>query len=170
MQDKRAKTRDPRGSAERPKATLPKAIDRQAHPFFCFKHVDKSTKQKNYRFVLSEPEAKEVLDFACLMAQHTWTEIEQMTTGGRNGHRKHHEQSIEEIERPPRQDLERRELDRTIGDEPLFRFRLGNKKRLWGFRKGQVFHAIWLDRNHGVYKLDDEKPVRARKKRRQKRK
>jgi hypothetical protein len=153
---------------ERPKAARPQDVVRDEHPFFCFKHIDKSTKQ-SYGFLLNSAEAKEVLDFACDMAQKSWTEIEQETTGGRDGHRKHHEQSIEEIERCARLDLTRRELDRVIGDAPLFRFRLGNKKRLWGFRSGQVFHAIWLDRKHAVYKLDEEKPVRARKERRKKR-
>ncbi|HEV7615417.1 MAG TPA: hypothetical protein VGO36_04235 [Solirubrobacterales bacterium] len=169
MSNKGAKARLQKGPAELPKASPRKVSRQDAHPFFCFKHIDKSTKG-SYGFALNTAESKEVLDFACEMAQHTWTQIEQMTTGGRNGHRKHHEQSVEEIERCARQDLTRRELDEVIGDAPLFRFRLGNKKRLWGFRSGQVFHAIWLDRKHAVYKLDEEKPKRARKERRKKRK
>lgn len=152
MSKRRAKARAPKGPAERPKAAPPKVSRKDAHPFFCFKHIDKSTKQ-SYGFVPSATEAKEILSFACEMAQLSWAAIEQQTTGGKNGHRKHHEQSIETIERCARLDLARRNLDELIGDAPLFRFRLGGKKRLWGFRTGRVFHAVWWDTDHAVYKV-----------------
>lgn len=169
MARNRVKARPPQRPAERPKAPAPRPARQDEHPFFCFKHIDKSTRE-GYAFRLSDAEAKEVLEFVCEMAQHTWTAIEQMTTGGRDGHRKHHEQPVEDVESCARSDLERRELDRVIGDAPLFRFRLGNKKRLWGFRSNRIFHVIWLDRDHLVYKLDSEKPLKARKERRRKRK
>lgn len=151
MTRKRAKARPPKGVVERPKAVAPRPSRQDEHPFFCFRHIDKSTKQ-SYKFAPSPQDAKEILGFACEMAQLTWSAIEQQTTGGRNGHRKHHEQSIETIERCARLDLTRRGIDELIGDAPLFRFRLGGKKRLWGFRTGRVFHAIWWDTDHAVYK------------------
>ena len=153
MGNKGAKTRLSKGPGERPKAA-PRRVSRQdAHPFFCFRHIDKSTKQ-SYKFVPSPDDAREILAFVCDMAQLTWSAIEQQTTGGKNAHRKHHEQSIESIERCARLDLTRRELDEVIGDAPLFRFRLGGKKRLWGFRTDRVFHAVWWDTEHAVYKTE----------------
>lgn len=153
-----------------PKAA-PLAYDRSKdHPFFCFKHVDTSTREQ-YKFVLNEAEAKELLDFACKMAGLSWLDIEQMATGsGKKRRPLHHDQPVDTIEMCAQNDLIRRELDTTIGDRPLFRFRLGGEKRLWGFRDGQVFHAIWFDREHGVYEQDKDKPLRARKERRKKRK
>lgn len=169
MPKKRAKARPPKGPSERPKASQPKVSRKNVHPFFCFKHVDTSTNEQ-YKFVLSEAEAKEIVDFACQMAQQTWRDIEQMSTGSGKRRPLHHDQARDTIETRAQNDLVRRELDETIGDRPLFRFRLGGEKRLWGFRSGQVFHAIWLDRAHGVYEQDKDKPVRARKQRRRKRK
>lgn len=148
----KARAPKPKRPAERPKAAQPKSSRQQEHPFFCFKHIDKSTK-KSYGFVPSEAEAKEILSFACNMAQLTWREIEQQMTGGKKAHRKHHEQPVETVEKCARDDLTRLGLDEVFGDAPLFRFRLGGKKRLWGFRSGRVFHAVWWDTNHAVYEV-----------------
>ena len=40
-------------------------------------------------------------------------------------------------------------LDETFED--LFRFRVGGKKRLWGFEVDGVFHVLWWDAEHQVY-------------------
>ena len=163
------RARKPAPPSDAPKAA-PLPFDRATdHPYFCFKHVDRSTTE-DYKFELSQVEAKEIVDFACQMAQHPWRDIEQMSTGGKRRRPLHHNQPVETIEAHAKRDLNRRGLADLIGDRPLFRFRLGGEKRLWGFRSGQVFHAIWLDRNHGVYEQDKDKPVRARKERRRKRK
>lgn len=45
------------------------------------------------------------------------------------------------------------ELDRLEADA-IFRFRLGNKPRLWGFRHGANFDILWFDREHDVYPTD----------------
>jgi hypothetical protein len=153
-----------------PKAARQLPYDRSKdHPYFCFKHVDTSTSER-YKFVLSEAEAKEILDFACKMSQQSWLDIEQMSTGRKKRSPLHHDHPVENIETCAQNDLIRRHLDETLGDRPLFRFRLGGEKRLWGFRSGQVFHAIWFDREHDVYEQDKNKPRRARKERRKKRK
>jgi hypothetical protein len=163
------RARTPAPQSDMPKA-VPPSFDRATdHPYFCFKHVDKSTKEQ-YKFVLSEAEAKELIEFACTMAGQSWREIEQMSTGTKAKRRPlHHDQDVDTIEASAKRDLNRRKLSDTIGDRSLFRFRLGGEKRLWGFRTGQVFHAIWLDREHGVYKQDKDKPLRARKERKKKR-
>jgi hypothetical protein len=33
----------------------------------------------------------------------------------------------------------------------MFRFRLGGKARLWGFRSERIFHVVWWDPDHRVY-------------------
>jgi hypothetical protein len=42
-------------------------------------------------------------------------------------------------------------LDKTFGDDAIFRFRLGGKKRLWGFRRQRIFYVVWWDWNHQVF-------------------
>lgn len=164
-----ARARTPAPLSDTPRAA-PLPFDRATdHPYFCFKHVDTSTSEQ-YKFVLTEAESKELIEFACKMAGQSWRDIEQMSTGGKKRRPLHHDQAVNSIEACAKRDLNRRDLADIIGDRHLFRFRLGGEKRLWGFRSGQVFHVIWLDREHGVYKLDEEKPLRARKERRKKRK
>lgn len=36
-------------------------------------------------------------------------------------------------------------------EERIFRFRLSNKTRLWGFRSGDLFRVLWYGPKHKVY-------------------
>lgn len=38
----------------------------------------------------------------------------------------------------------------------IFRFRLGNKRRLWGHRVVNHFEILWFDPTHGVYPIDPD--------------
>ena len=79
----------------------------------------------------------------------TWGEIDRHTTG--TGHKKHHGMSIEIISAEAQHRLV--EIDRVEADT-LFRFRLGNRRRLWGYRFGPLFDLVWFDREHDVYPTD----------------
>lgn len=79
----------------------------------------------------------------------TWAEIDQHTTD--SGHKKHHGMPVEAICEEAQGRL--LELDRLEADT-IFRFRLGNKPRLWGFRHGAHFDLLWYDREHDVYPTD----------------
>jgi hypothetical protein len=88
------------------------------------------------------------------MSALTWANIESHQTGNHgNRHRKHHEMPVTNIEKAAQEDLVRRELDKAF-DGDIFRFRLGGRPRLWGFRRGRVFHAVWWDFEHDVFPTD----------------
>jgi hypothetical protein len=81
----------------------------------------------------------------------TWSEILAQTTGDNGRHRKHHDMEISLIctEAQNRwQDIELSEYD------TIFRFRLGGRERLWGYRELQKFNLIWWDPTHQIYVTD----------------
>ena len=39
-------------------------------------------------------------------------------------------------------------------DQALFQLKLGQKQRLFGFIKGNIFHVVFLDVNHTIYEMD----------------
>ncbi|HEX3609256.1 MAG TPA: hypothetical protein VHU14_06275 [Solirubrobacterales bacterium] len=133
-------------AATRKAKATPPASSQDETPIFCFRYADRATKEA-WQFRPSDKEASKLVDFLCDITGATWREIEGMTSGG---HRKHHAQELKGITRKAKKDAERRKLAERFGDE-LFRFRLGSKRRLWGFRKARTFHVVWWDPNHKVY-------------------
>lgn len=88
------------------------------------------------------------------MSRLTWREIEAQQTGeAGKRHRKHHSQPVASFGSEAQEDFQKRGLGEIFGDE-MFRFRLSGEKRLWGFRRERVFHAVWWDPNHKVYPSD----------------
>ena len=82
----------------------------------------------------------------------TWAEIERQAYGNEGKrHRCHHPMETCEIgsEALARLVTLERELPDTI-----FRFRLGNLPRLWGFRIVDQFQVLWFDPTHKVYPVD----------------
>jgi hypothetical protein len=150
---KKPKTaRQPATAARAPKTTVDVAESQHSTPLFCFRHVDRAT-SGTYVFKPSDEHANLILAFICEMSRLTWAQICAQTTGGKKAYRKHHPMPIAVLESEPQKDLERSKLHETFGDE-MFRFRLGNKRRLWGFRRGRTFHVVWWDWDHDVYPTD----------------
>ena len=78
----------------------------------------------------------------------TWNEIEAATTGGsRNRRKAHHEMPVYGLDAK----AQKRLTDNKLDTDTLFRFKLGNKVRLWGIREQQIFNLLWYDPNHTVY-------------------
>jgi hypothetical protein len=77
-----------------------------------------------------------------------WHEIEAAITD--SGHRMHHSMQIEVI----CNECQTRLLELEKVDDDIYRFRLGNNRRLWGFRIVQCFEILWYDPLHQVYPLD----------------
>ncbi len=117
-----------------------------ARPVFSFRHVDRASENR-WVFRPSEADALQLLTFLCEIERLTWREIESQSSGG---HRKHHSQALDTIVREAQRDAERAGLGEIFGDT-MFRFRLGSRKRLWGFREESVFYVVWWDPNHKVY-------------------
>jgi hypothetical protein len=95
--------------------------------------------------------AAAAVQFICNMSELSWTEIEAQRAGG---HRKHHSQPVTSISEA-QACLGNRRYEEII-DEEIFRFRLDGTKRLWGFRHGRTFHAVWWDPDHKVYPTELE--------------
>lgn len=81
-------------------------------------------------------------------ARLMWWEIDRLTTG--NGHKMHHLMPVETIMAEAQDRLV--EIEKV--DDDIFRFRLGNKPRLWGFRIGAEFQILWFDPLHEIYPTD----------------
>jgi hypothetical protein len=79
-----------------------------------------------------------------------WHEIEAAITD--SGHHAHHSMPVEVICDECQMRL--LELEKLDGD--IYRFRLGNRRRLWGFRILQNFEILWYDPEHNVYPTDPD--------------
>jgi hypothetical protein len=93
-----------------------------------------------------------IIEFLTQMERLTWTEIQaQMTNNKKGGHRKHHAIPLDRL----CPEAQRRLQDLRLDDlDDLFRFRLGNKPRLWGVIHEGVFYPVWWDPEHKVYPTD----------------
>jgi len=84
-------------------------------------------------------------------AKLTWAEIDAHTTGNDGKrHKMHHSMSVDSILEEAQYRLV--EIDKL--EENIFRFRLGNLPRLWGFRRIADFHVLWFDPKHEIYPTD----------------
>ncbi|WP_305784137.1 hypothetical protein [Symbioplanes lichenis] len=146
MPDRKAKTqRTIHHSAEQ---ELAAAEDRL---IFSFRYAD-----HGYRGAWAWPraaEAEEVLNFFCHIGSSTWNEVKGQMTGSRSGsHRKHHEQHVEHLCSEAQQRLVALKHTHKFGTT-IFRFRVGGRKRLWGFVNHGVFYVVWWDAEHQVYPI-----------------
>jgi hypothetical protein len=89
--------------------------------------------------------APKLRDFQTML----WREIHAATTGE---HHSHHDMPIESI----CEECQTRLLELEKVDDDIFRFRLGNRRRLWGFRVLQEFEILWYDPEHKVYPTDPD--------------
>jgi hypothetical protein len=82
--------------------------------------------------------------------QLRWSEIESFSSDA--GHRMHHNMDTDSICEEAQYRLI--ELDRY--SDVIFRFRLGNRRRLWGFRIVAKFEILWFDPEHRIYPTDPD--------------
>jgi hypothetical protein len=127
------------------KAAAP-ASSQQDRPHFCFRYADRATKEA-WVFKPGEDHAPALVQFICEMAQLSWGEIEAQKAGQ---HKRHHSQDISSLQSAAQADITKRKLSERF-NETMFRFRLTGEQRLWGFRRGRVFHIVWWDPDHKVY-------------------
>ncbi len=78
-----------------------------------------------------------------------WAEIDAHNSG--TGHKMHHEQEVHTLAKEAQDRWIENNLEQF---ETAFRFRLGGKKRAWGYRLQAHFHLVWWERNHKIYPLD----------------
>jgi hypothetical protein len=100
---------------------------------------------------VSGAEAEELVAFLCDIGSLTWNEIKShMYNNKRESHRKHHSQPVSSLCSEAQDRIGQLRLDEVFGEE-IFRFRIGAKKRLWGFIAAGVFYILWWDGPHKVY-------------------
>ncbi|WP_306204092.1 hypothetical protein [Actinoplanes sp. RD1] len=94
---------------------------------------------------------EEVFSFLCHVGALTWDEIAgQLFSTKRGSHRKHHSQHVDTLCPEARRRIEALKCKQRFG-EKIFRFRVGGRKRLWGFKRDGVFYILWWDAEHRVY-------------------
>ncbi len=78
----------------------------------------------------------------------TWGEVDAFSSD--SGHKMHHNMNVDDI----CDEAQLRLLDIEKYQDTIFRFRLGNLPRLWGFRILDEFTVVWYDPTHQVYPVD----------------
>ena len=79
-----------------------------------------------------------------------WREIEEFTTS--SGHRSHHSMSRDVI----CNESQARMVELDHGYDEIYRFRLGNNRRLWGFRIVNMFEILWYGPTHKIYPTEPD--------------
>ena len=93
----------------------------------------------------------EILKFISEVSKNEWREILMQNSGG---HKKHHHHEFASVCKEARDLIALMKHDERF--EELFRFRLTGKKRLWGFKQGEVFYPLWWDAEHKIYPTELE--------------
>lgn len=79
-------------------------------------------------------------------AMMTWGDVDKCSS--ESGHRMHHHHELGDLVA----EAQNRWVDLGLEQfDTVFRFRLGGKKRAWGFIAQAHFHFIWWDRQHAIY-------------------
>lgn len=83
-------------------------------------------------------------------AKLLWKEIDRFSSD--KGHKMHHLMATENIVT----EAQNRMIEIEKFEDQIFRFRLGNKRRLWGLRVVNEFQVIWYDPKHEIYPTDPD--------------
>lgn len=79
--------------------------------------------------------------------QLTWAEIDAL--GSDSGHKMHHSQELWELHEEAQGRWSYLGLEEFA--DTIFRFRVGNTRRAWGFVLQAHFYMVWYDRQHKIY-------------------
>ena len=104
----------------------------------------------DWTWTIGQTQLIEIMNFLAQMEKRTWAEIRRDMAGGNNRRgEKHKFIPVASLCTGARNRLEAIELD---DQDRLFRFRLGNMKRLWGviLPDDHMFYLLWWDENHKV--------------------
>ncbi|WP_164780247.1 hypothetical protein [Mesorhizobium sp. M7A.F.Ca.US.011.01.1.1] len=80
----------------------------------------------------------------------TWGEIDRPSSD--SGHKMHHNMDTTEI----CDEAQSRMVEIERYADVIFRFRLGNKRRLWGHRIVNKFEILWFDPTHQIYPTEPD--------------
>lgn len=81
----------------------------------------------------------------------TWQQVDSF--GSDSGHKMHHGHDLEDLVKEAQQ----RWLDLGLEEfDDIFRFRLGNERRAWGYILQAHFFMVWWERKHCIYEIADD--------------
>lgn len=89
--------------------------------------------------------ANDILPSMNEFTQMTWGYID--TFGSGSGHKMHHNQPLDAISAEAQARWMQLDLEQF---DSLFRFRLGNTRRVWGFILQAHFFMVWYERHHQI--------------------
>jgi len=81
-------------------------------------------------------------------SHETWGELDKHSSD--SGHKMHHGHELSDVAKEAQARWSDLELEQF---ETLFRFRLGNTKRAWGYVVQAHFFMVWWERKHQIYKV-----------------
>jgi hypothetical protein len=108
-------------------------------------HISECGDAPGSSWALEAPQAHRVIRLLEDLGARTWADVHQIVI---DGHRAHHSQEVAEL---AENQLRTWLLDNQI--ERAFRLRVSPIERIWGFVHRQVFHLVWFDADHSVYRL-----------------
>jgi hypothetical protein len=145
------------GTSPRIPKTVAESLDgdrEHTYPVFSFRHVCKNTGDDWGFNLMGAEAAKGLVDFMLAICPCTWSQVREQTGSGKERqHRIHHDQDVSTIVDEAQEQIAKYYPD--WGDQ-LFRFRVGDTERLWGYRYMGVFYAIWWDPHHKIYPVGRE--------------
>jgi hypothetical protein len=147
---KRAKVE--KGTAQGLGAKVPRsmpAVGDGTHPIFSFRYLDRTTTGAFGWHLHTDASFRQVMTFMVDVSASSWSELRGQRVDGRP---RNHSQEIATLCPEAQQLLARGPYDGLGGD--LFRFRLMNAARLWGYKFDEVFYVLWWDPEHRVYPLE----------------
>ena len=116
--------------------------------------LDDNSGIEGCRWELSSKETKELLTFLDTVFKKTWKEcLTETVMSGKKKRARNHDHDVSTLGK----DAQARIRQLPEAEERIFRFRLSNETRLWGFRSDDLFRVLWYDPEHQVYPLDNDK-------------
>lgn len=76
----------------------------------------------------------------------TWQEVDSHSSD--SGHKKHHSHDVADLCQEAQERWKALDFEQF---DTIFRFRIGNVERVWGFILQAHFYIVWWDRRHNIY-------------------
>lgn len=113
--------------------------------------LDDDSGIKGCRWELSSKETRELLTFLDTVSKKTWKEcLAETVMSGKKKRARNHDHTVSSLGKAAQARI--KQLPQA--EERIFRFRLSNEVRLWGFRSDDLFRILWYDPEHKVYPLE----------------
>jgi len=94
----------------------------------------------------NEEWSKDIFPALTNFSKLTWGEIDRFSSD--SGHKMHHTHDISQLH----EEAQKRWIELDLEQfDTVFRFRMGNTERAWGYVVQAHFFMVWWDRHHSIY-------------------